>query len=113
MSTFDFQSKACAPVLQAAPALQEEVFLQGLQNYLQAHSYSNTTSSYLWAEMDGVTGEDVSGWMRAWTFQAGIPRVQVLLDGPGKRDLMIYQVGICFCLFGAAFWLVFPRLSAL
>lgn len=74
--------------------LEKETFLQGLQKYLQKHSFNNTSSNDLWAEMDAVTGEDVTGWMKAWTFQPGIPRVQVLSDGPQNREMKVYQVSI-------------------
>ena len=67
--------------------------MQGLHNYLIKHSF-NTSSNDLWAELDNVTSEDVTGWMRSWTFQSGIPRVQVLSDGPLNREMKIYQVRI-------------------
>ena len=75
--------------------LPEEPFLKGLQSYLEKYAYNNTSSQQLWAEMDAVIGEDVSGWMRAWTYQPGFPRVQILLDGPLKRELKVYQVRPC------------------
>lgn len=70
---------------------EPEAFLRGLQNYLKAHRYNNTSSNDLWAELDTATGEDVTRWMREWTFQSGIPRVQALLGGPLDRDITIYQ----------------------
>lgn len=81
-------------LLQAAlpPIDPEEVFLKALQSYLRKHSYNNTSSKDLWAEMDAATEEDVSSWMQSWTFQPGFPRIEILLDGPLKADVMVYQV---------------------
>ena len=85
--------KRCGSVQANPPPIDSnEAFLKGLQSYLQKHSYNNTSSNDLWAELDAATGEDVSKWMRAWTFQPGFPRVQILLDGPLKNDVMVYQV---------------------
>lgn len=66
--------------------------MQGLQKYLTEHSFNNTSSNDLWAAMDEVTGEDVKGWMKAWTFNSGIPRIQILSDGPQNREMKVYQV---------------------
>lgn len=78
---------------QDSPApLEREVFLQGLQNYLLQHSFNNTSSNDLWAALDAATGEDITGWMRSWTFQPGFPRVQILSDGPANREMKVYQV---------------------
>ena len=73
-------------------AAGEEPFLTGLQAYLRKYSYSNVTSDRLWAELGAATSEDVPSWMQAWTFQPGAPRIEVLLDGPLKRDVKVYQV---------------------
>lgn len=66
--------------------------MASLQQYLQRHQYNSTTSEDLWKEFDSVTGLGVTEMMRSWTFQGGIPRVQVLTDSQNSNQLKIYQV---------------------
>ncbi len=63
--------------------LGKDVFQQGIRQYLNAHRYSNTETSDLWAALDDASGEAVSEMMNTWVFQGGHPVVVVepLPDG--------------------------------
>ena len=64
--------------------------MASLQEYLRRHKFNSTTSNDLWAAFDDVTGQPVTEWMRPWTFQSGVPRLQVLQED--ATHLKIYQV---------------------
>jgi len=63
--------------------LGEEVFQEGIREYLNAHRYANTDTVDLWRALDAASGEAVSEMMNTWVFQGGHPVVVVepLPDG--------------------------------
>jgi puromycin-sensitive aminopeptidase len=61
--------------------LGEEVFRQGVGNYLREHAYANTVTADLWDGLDGASGTDVGAIMDTWILQGGYPQVEARLSG--------------------------------
>jgi aminopeptidase N len=59
--------------------LGEKVFQKGIQNYLNAFSYSSATQEDLWRYLSNATDNkiDVERIMHGWTTQAGYPVLEV------------------------------------
>jgi puromycin-sensitive aminopeptidase len=68
--------------------LGEEVFRQGVGDYLREHAYGNTTTSDLWEGLDRASGTDVGSIMDTWILQGGYPQLEVSVDG---RHLKVSQ----------------------
>jgi puromycin-sensitive aminopeptidase len=65
--------------------LGEEVFRQGVGEYLRRHSYGNTVTSDLWEGLDQASGTDVGSIMDTWILQGGFPQVDVTVSGSSVR----------------------------
>lgn len=61
--------------------LGEDVFLEGVRNYLKKHAYGNTETGDLWASLAEASGKEVEEVMAAWTKQIGFPVVTVSDSG--------------------------------
>ncbi|MGH8927812.1 MAG: M1 family metallopeptidase, partial [Acidimicrobiia bacterium] len=61
----------------------EEVFRQGVGNYLKKHAYSNTVTADLWAGLNSASGQPVGEIMDTWILQRGYPHLEV---GPSNTD---------------------------
>ena len=61
--------------------LGEEVFRQGVGDYLREHAYANTVTADLWRGLDGASGTDVGAIMDTWILQGGFPQVEARLSG--------------------------------
>ena len=75
-----------ASVLSALVAyVGRESFFKGIKNYLAAHAYANATLDDLLAELERVSGRDLSAWTRLWLQEAGVTtlRMQVDADADG------------------------------
>lgn len=61
----------------------EEVFRQGVRDYLKKHEWGNATASDFWRALNGAAKVDVGGAMSTFFDQAGVPLVtaKVLSDG--------------------------------
>jgi aminopeptidase 2 len=57
--------------------LGEDVFMEGIRQYLKKHAYSNTETGDLWAALSKASGKDVSKMMDIWTKHVGYPVVSV------------------------------------
>jgi aminopeptidase N len=66
--------------------LGENVFLQGVANYLKAHKYSNATTNDLWKALSEASGQDVTSFMDNWIRKIGFPVVTVA-EEPGQISL--------------------------
>eukprot|EP01059_Diplonema_ambulator_P017204 TRINITY_DN29182_c0_g1_i1.p1 TRINITY_DN29182_c0_g1~~TRINITY_DN29182_c0_g1_i1.p1 ORF type:complete len:879 (+),score=398.09 TRINITY_DN29182_c0_g1_i1:60-2696(+) len=64
--------------------LGRETFRQGLVDYLQTHSYSNTESTDLWAAWDKASGQPIRELMDTWILQMGYPLITV--SNVSKKD---------------------------
>src|SRR5262245_56223092 len=72
--------------------LGEEAFRDGLRQYLSAHQYANATAADLWAAMEKVSGQPLSGMARSWIEQPGFPLLKVSSSClEGKRQLVLEQ----------------------
>ena len=70
-----------APIVmrQLEGILGEDIFREGLQEYLRAHRFGNATWPDLITVLDARTPEDLSAWSRAWVEEAGRPIVATQL----------------------------------
>ncbi|KAK7745508.1 Aminopeptidase 2 mitochondrial [Cytospora paraplurivora] len=57
--------------------LGEDVFLEGVRNYLKKHAYGNTQTGDLWASLAEASGKPIEEVMASWTKQIGFPVVTV------------------------------------
>ncbi len=67
--------------------LGEEVFRDGIRQYMAAHKLSNTTTADLWNSLSEASGKPVGEIAAAWTEQPGFPIVNVTRDASGKITL--------------------------
>ncbi len=94
-------SKGSAVLRMLEMYLGEDVFRDGIRNYLETHSYANTETADLWAALEKVSGEPVGEIMRGWIFQGGYPRLNVEPDGDGYK---IHQEHFRYLGVGDASW---------
>jgi puromycin-sensitive aminopeptidase len=76
-------SKGSAVLRMLEVYLGEDVFRDGIRDYLRTHSYSNSETSDLWAALEKVSAEPVGEIMHGWIFQGGYPRLKVERAGDG------------------------------
>lgn len=57
--------------------LGEDVFLEGIRQYLNKHAYGNTQTTDLWAALSEASGKDVERVADIWTKKVGFPVVTV------------------------------------
>ena len=60
--------------------LGEDSFRTGIQRYIKAHAFSNTTTADLWNALAKASGKDVLTFAKGWTEQPGFPLVQSTLN---------------------------------
>ncbi|MDH3190368.1 MAG: M1 family metallopeptidase, partial [Acidimicrobiia bacterium] len=101
-------SKGSAVLRMLEVYLGEDVFRDGIRQYLKTHSYDNTETADLWAALEEVSGEPVGDVMEGWIFQGGYPRLRVGRDADGYS---IRQEHFRFLGQGGAQWQV-PALIA-
>jgi puromycin-sensitive aminopeptidase len=75
--------KGAAVVRMLEQYLGEELFREGIRQYMQRHAYGNTETSDLWDALEAASGEPVRRAMESWIFQGGYPVVAIttLSDG--------------------------------
>jgi aminopeptidase 2 len=61
--------------------LTEDVFLEGIRQYLKKHAYGNASTSDLWAQLSETSGQDISKFMNLWTKQTGYPVLHAEQNG--------------------------------
>jgi aminopeptidase N len=67
--------------------LGEDVFRSGIQRYIAAHKYSNTTTADLWNALSDASKKPVGEIAAGWTEQPGFPLVNVKREAGGKVRL--------------------------
>jgi aminopeptidase N len=67
--------------------LGDDVFRDGIQRYIAAHQYSNTTTANLWDALSDVSTRRVDKIAAAWTQQPGFPLVTATRQADGKVAL--------------------------
>jgi aminopeptidase N len=55
--------------------LGEDVFRDGIRNYMAAHAYGNTTTADLWQALERVAHKPVTGIAASFTEQDGVPLI--------------------------------------
>lgn len=76
--------------------LGEDVFRNGIQRYIDAHKYSNTTTADLWNALSDVSKKSVGQIAAAWTEQPGFPVVKVKREADGKVRLTQERFAVNF-----------------
>ena len=61
----------------------EDVFRQGVRNYIAHHAYGNTVTDDLWTEIDKVSPKKITGIAHDFTLQAGVPLVSIAQSKAG------------------------------
>lgn len=70
--------------------LGEDVFRQGVGDYLRAHEYGNTETDDLWAALEKASGQPVGAMMNSWIFQGGFPELEIS-QSPEGDGLVVEQ----------------------
>lgn len=70
-------SKGSSVIRMVSKYLGEDVFMQGIRDYLKKHAYGNTETGDLWAALSKASGKDVEKVMDIWTKHVGFPVVSV------------------------------------
>lgn len=68
-------SKGGSVLRQVEGYLGSEAFQNGLNHYLKEHAYDCAASQDLWQALEAVSGQPISGMMRAWVSTPGHPLV--------------------------------------
>lgn len=74
-------SKGSCVLRMISTYLGEDVFLEGVRQYLKKHAYGNTVTTDLWDSLSAVSGKPVSEVMTTWTKKIGYPVVTVKESG--------------------------------
>lgn len=67
--------------------LGEDIFLEGVRQYLKKHAYGNTKTDDLWASLSAASGKPVHEVMTTWTKEVGYP---VLTVTENEKDSTIH-----------------------
>ncbi|KAH8812592.1 peptidase family M1-domain-containing protein [Xylogone sp. PMI_703] len=76
-------SKGSCVLRMISKYLGEDIFMEGIRQYLKKHAYGNTQTGDLWAALSAASGKDVSKVMDIWTKHVGYPVVTVT-EGSGE-----------------------------
>lgn len=70
----------------------DEVFRQGLQEYLKKFAYGNASTHDLWTYVEKASGKQIVDLMAGWTSQKGYPWLMVEIDENNntKGDLVLH-----------------------
>lgn len=83
-------SKGSSVLRMISKYLGEDVFLQGVRNYIKKHAYGNTQTGDLWASLADVSGKPVEKVMDIWTKNVGFPVVTVS-ENPSASSINVKQ----------------------
>lgn len=70
-------SKGSCVLRMVSKYLGEDVFMEGIRQYLKKHAYGNTQTGDLWAALSKASGKDLEKTMDIWTKAVGYPVVAV------------------------------------
>jgi len=70
-------TKGCAVLRMLEQYLGEEVFRDGIRQYLKTHAYANTVTVDLWNALEASSGQPVGEIMNTWILQGGHPLLKV------------------------------------
>ena len=67
--------------------LGDDVFREGIRDYMAAHAYLNTTTADLWNALSDASGKPIGEIAAGWTEQPGFPVVKVKREQGGNVSL--------------------------
>lgn len=70
--------------------LGEDIFMEGIRQYLRKHAYGNTQTGDLWAALSAASGKDVESIMDIWTKNVGYPVITVT-ENEGDKSIHVKQ----------------------
>lgn len=70
-------SKGSCVIRMVSHYIGEDVFMEGIRQYLKKHAYGNTQTEDLWAALSDASGKDISKMMDIWTKHVGYPVISV------------------------------------
>lgn len=83
-------SKGSCVLRMISTYLGEDVFMEGIRQYLKKHAYGNTQTGDLWAALSAASGKDLSTVMDIWTKNVGYPVITVT-ENPDKKSIHVKQ----------------------
>lgn len=83
-------AKGSAVLRMISRYLGEDVFMEGIRQYLKKHAWGNTTTSDLWEALSKASGKDVPSMMDVWTKKVGYPVITVEED-EGNSSITLTQ----------------------
>ncbi|KAL1998632.1 hypothetical protein VTN02DRAFT_5868 [Thermoascus thermophilus] len=83
-------SKGSSVLRMISKYLGEDVFIQGVRNYIRKHAYGNTQTGDLWAALADASGKPVEQVMDIWTKNVGFPVVTVS-ENPSAGTIKVKQ----------------------
>lgn len=70
-------SKGSCVLRMISKYLGEDVFMEGIRQYLKKHAYGNTQTGDLWTALSNASGKPVEDVMDIWTKKVGYPVITV------------------------------------
>ena len=70
-------AKGAAVIRQLIEFIGDEAFLEGIRDYLTAHSFGNGTLAAFLAAMSRASGQDLAAWSAAWLETSGVDTIAV------------------------------------
>ncbi|HEV8242893.1 MAG TPA: M1 family metallopeptidase, partial [Nitrospirales bacterium] len=83
--------KGAAALRMLEQFLGEEVFRQGIRDYIRTHQHGNAPAADLWAALEKASGQPVSAIARDWFTSPGFPLVTVRAAGSDFRVVQVEQ----------------------
>ncbi|KAJ9219593.1 hypothetical protein DTO169C6_8054 [Paecilomyces variotii] len=83
-------SKGSSVLRMISKYMGEDVFIQGVRDYIKKHAYGNTQTGDLWAALAKASGKPVESVMDIWTKNVGFPVVTVT-ENPTKSTINVKQ----------------------
>ncbi|PYH92872.1 lysine aminopeptidase apsA [Aspergillus ellipticus CBS 707.79] len=83
-------SKGSSVLRMISKYLGEDVFIQGVRDYIKKHAYGNTQTGDLWAALANASGKPVEEVMDIWTKSIGFPVVTVS-ENPSASSIKLKQ----------------------
>lgn len=83
-------SKGSCVLRMISTYIGEDVFMEGIRQYLKKHAYGNTQTGDLWAALSAASGQDLSKVMDIWTKNVGYPVITVT-ENADKKSIHVKQ----------------------
>ncbi len=78
-------SKGASLIKMLVSFITPEVFLKGVQSYVQAFKYSNAKADDLWTHLSQSSQKDIKGFMHKWINQTGYPVISYSTKLTGNK----------------------------